>query len=646
MKNIKIKITTILFIGFFGFACADFEEINKNPNAADRDAVLVEGLFNASVADAQLGWWERDILFHRTWLWGARYTYRPIHGPQVLQDQNNYMTDYWRSLGKWVFNASQAIEIGEERVKAGTATATTNNYVQMARVYRAYLFSEVADMFGPYPAKNGFKGEIAEYNSVEDIYAYVEDELKLAISKFEEDKVISKDPFDAFYGGNIKAWKKYANSLRLRCAMRFSNVGNTGKTRFENVVKEAGGIAGLIADNADNASIAQSSIPDLADPAGSVFALSYLGMEVTSTLTNISFGLGGISVAEMAKHKGTAAYGLPKKALDEHLRSPNEYLGSYMPNDLPTKTNVESAGYLFDYIPAEVDPRLLVNYHIPGHDDGLVNFYAQRDIDKPNYQQIEFPANSGKMINTKYTFSSFTCGDNTGKVDIIQRGFRTNQGRLPGIGKQYRGGDLRRVYFGCWETYFLLAEAAHYGWQTGKTAKEWYELGVKASFDYHHIAQFANDYLQSESYNRIGTSAKFEHTTEITTKQLVRKIYPAGTEETVTYHYPKGFYATNNDVLTKIMTQKYIAQNPWQPFEATNDYRRTGLPFFENPYLEGLLPFMPFYTDYKKADIRNVYRRVRYPIELKTKNPTGYNQALQLLGGEDKPETPLIWQKK
>ncbi|GIJ93511.1 SusD/RagB family nutrient-binding outer membrane lipoprotein [Capnocytophaga stomatis] len=105
-------------------------------------------------------------------------------------------------------------------------------------------------------------------------------------------------------------------------------------------------------------------------------------------------------------------------------------------------------------------------------------------------------------------------------------------------------------------------------------------------------------------------------------------------------------HPTNNDALSKIMTQKYLAQNPWQPFEVTNDYRRTGLPFFENPYLEGLLPFMPFYTDPTKADIRNVYRRVRYPISLKTKNPTGYEQALQLLGGEDKPETPLIWQKK
>lgn len=647
MKQIISKITLTLFAALLWQACSDFEDINKDHNAADRNSVLVEGLFNAAVADAQLSWWNRDILFHRTWLWGARYTFRPIHGPQVLQDQNNYMTDYWGSAAQWIYNASQAIEIGEERIAKGiNVSATTNNYVQMARVYRAYLFSEVADMFGPYPAKKGFKGVAAEYDSVEDIYTYIEEELKLAISKFDESTQISNDAFDAFYGGNIKAWKKYANSLRLRCAMRFSNVGDVGKTRFENILKEVSNVEeGFITNNTDNASVAQSNIADLENPAGSIFALSYIGMEITSTLTNIGFGLGGISVREMAKFPGTSAYGLPSEVLNNHLRSPNEYLGFYIPEALPTTTNIETAGYLYDYIPSEIDPRILVNYHIPGHHDELVNFYIKHDLNNANYQEIEYPNNSGKKISTKYTFSSFTCGDITDKSEVI-RNFRIGLGRLPAIGKQYRGGDLRRVYFGAWETYFLLAEAAHYGWQTGKTAKEWYELGIKTSFDYHNISRYADEYLQSESYNRIGTSVKFDHTQEVANVQLKRKVYPSGNEETVTYHYPKGVHPTNNDALSKIMTQKYLAQNPWQPLEATNDYRRTGLPFFENPYKEGLLPFMPFYTDHTQADIRNVYRRVRYPISLKTKNPAGYTHALKLLGGEDKPETPLIWQKK
>ncbi|MDD2246563.1 MAG: SusD/RagB family nutrient-binding outer membrane lipoprotein [Proteiniphilum sp.] len=40
-----------------------------------------------------------------------------------------------------------------------------------------------------------------------------------------------------------------------------------------------------------------------------------------------------------------------------------------------------------------------------------------------------------------------------------------------------------------------------------------------------------------------------------------------------------------NNQLSKIITQKYIAQLPWLPLEAWCDHRRLGLPFFDNPLL-------------------------------------------------------------
>lgn len=636
MKYIGFKSSVIVLATGCLFACSDFEELNKDPNAADRETISVEGLLNSSISDAQLSYWNRDILFHRTWSWGSRFLYRPVSGPQVLQDSNDYMTDYWKALAKWIFDASEAVNIGEERMAAGTAETSTNNYVQMARIWRAHLFSEAADMFGPYPAIEGFKGEVAPYNSVEEVYEYIDKELQHAVASLDEKTQINNDAYDTFFAGKILAWKKYGNSLRLRCAMRFSRVGNVGKERFEKALVEAGGIDALLINTVDIASVAQAPITTT-DPAGSVFDVDYIDMSLTATITNLTFGIGGVKLEDIAKVEGTSAYELSAQVIQEHSISPNEYLGNYMPNDLPTHTNVETAGYLFDYIPSEIDPRTLAVFHIPGYNK--LSFYPDQTY------QIEYPANSGKFMDVQYSFSSVSCGDNTGRTDLIQRGFRENLGRMPSINTKYRRGDLRRVFFGSWETYFLLAEAAQYGWDTGRTAKEWYELGVKASFAYHGLLPFAEAYLESEAYNRIGTSAKFSHSTEIQSVQLKRKLYDQnGKEESVTYNYPKGLSATNNDPLSKIMTQKYIAQVPWQPLEATNDYRRTGLPFIENPYLQGALTFMPFYTDYKKADIRNIYRRVRYPFSLKTKNPEGYDQALQLLGGPDKPETPFIWQ--
>ena len=58
----------------------------------------------------------------------------------------------------------------------------------------------------------------------------------------------------------------------------------------------------------------------------------------------------------------------------------------------------------------------------------------------------------------------------------------------------------------------------------------------------------------------------------------------------MTYTYPKNSIyrggAYNNDAMTKIFTQKYIAQVPWLPEEAWSDHRRIGLPFFENQAVE------------------------------------------------------------
>ena len=44
-----------------------------------------------------------------------------------------------------------------------------------------------------------------------------------------------------------------------------------------------------------------------------------------------------------------------------------------------------------------------------------------------------------------------------------------------------------------------------------------------------------------------------------------------------------------NDALTKIITQKYIANTPYGVVEMWNDRRRLGLPFFEVPGAETVL---------------------------------------------------------
>src|SRR5690606_7473067 len=100
-----------------------------------------------------------------------------------------------------------------------------------------------------------------------------------------------------------------------------------------------------------------------------------------------------------------------------------------------------------------------------------------------------------------------------------------------------------------------------------------------------------------------------------------------------------------NDHLTKVITQKFISQVPWLPLETWNDHRRLGLPFFENPAVENPLPNLPALTQSNYMESRQEFfpQRLRYPSNLQSNVPQGYQQALQHLNGEDNVFTPLWW---
>jgi hypothetical protein len=124
-----------------------------------------------------------------------------------------------------------------------------------------------------------------------------------------------------------------------------------------------------------------------------------------------------------------------------------------------------------------------------------------------------------------------------------------------------------------------------------------------------------------------------------------------GAAGTVAVAYPKNdLYksgAVRNDHLTKIITQKYLAQLPWLPLETWSDHRRLGLPFFENPAVEDIMTDLPALTgsNYMTSSIQFSPQRVKYPSNLRNSNASGYSTAVSALGGVDAVLTPLWWAK-
>ena len=125
----------------------------------------------------------------------------------------------------------------------------------IARVIKVAAMHRVTDTYGPIPySQIGANGDIATpYDSQEVTYNTFFDELSDAISILNEHQNAQLVPTaDYIYRGNVKQWIRFANSLKLRLAIRIAYANpEKAKQMAEEAVNPANG--GVIESNADNA---------------------------------------------------------------------------------------------------------------------------------------------------------------------------------------------------------------------------------------------------------------------------------------------------------------------------------------------------------------------------------------------------------
>lgn len=653
-----MKTMNKLFLGL-GFcaglvSCSDFDEVNTNPTAAGEEYVKPQYALNNSIGQAQMnpGTAERIVVYN--WASAAR-----ICGEMSFLNVGRYSDDYTSSyyypdLSGSIKNATLAITAVENQLEAATTTAHEKeffpNVKQFARIWRAYLISEFVDNFGPYPIES-FLGENPVFNSEKDDYEFILKELKEAAAAINTSVLPVEaegkcDPFDNVKYDPVK-WQKYANSLRMRLAMRLSNIDKaTAQAEFEDAAK---GNKILTAD--DMFAVKEN---DGWDVFSGVYTRSFDDQVLSSTVANLLTNLGGIKVTE--QRSDLASYVKPANYLG--IKYDRHYVAN---TDNPTKQ------YWLDGMPENLDPRALKIFCLP--DDENAENYIDKYNDRTakdfvlytvdeNGNPIPNKDNPGEIkIDATRCWNGYPAGSRGGWSPTLAYNQLVTNGYGPGctlpmLGKDYCKGKSR-IFFAAWETYFLLAEASLYGWNTGTTAKEAYENGIKASFEYFGVSEYVNDYLNSTNYNRVGTSVKFDHTTEPTAEQMTYVDGYSKEQKTVTYEYPtasKTLYGKAlNDHLTKIITQKFIAQTPYLVLEMWSDFRRLGLPFFEIPANESSMTGSDMVNvwnpnSWKDGQKWEFYpQRMRYPSSLENADPEGYKQAVELLGGSDNIITPLWW---
>ena len=131
----------------------------------------------------------------------------------------------------------------------------------VTRIYYAYLLSMQTDTYGDIPIKYYVKGamppeENVEYSSQESVYKdFIFPILDQAITALHTENIpelqytISSDD-DKCFGGDIDKWRRFANTLRLRLALRVANADPAlAKQQAEKALTDP---AGLMQSNDDN----------------------------------------------------------------------------------------------------------------------------------------------------------------------------------------------------------------------------------------------------------------------------------------------------------------------------------------------------------------------------------------------------------
>lgn len=219
----------------------DLTDLNKNPNVID--FIVPQYLFT-------------NILLNCSYNSGAlndgmQYQARYKDVPDIGGKQYDYIT------GPGFTPYSTQLNRIQQCMDALKSPDDVNKIAAL-KIMRVYAYHVLTDAMGDIPyseAQQALTGNYKpKYDKQQDIYNEMFDELEDAIALMDP----SKPTFggaDVFFGGDVVRWKKFANTLMLRLAMRLSNKDEaTAKTRALRAIN-----GGLMADFADIAYLKFSS---------------------------------------------------------------------------------------------------------------------------------------------------------------------------------------------------------------------------------------------------------------------------------------------------------------------------------------------------------------------------------------------------
>ena len=249
-KLINILLSGLLGAFLIGGCTDDFEDINTNKRVlSEIDAATIGNVYAGVQYDGLMQGWN-----FQTWqnLFADLYAQYYSNWQTKFQTDRNLINRDWLggAWGGFYGNAAKNLAVVMEKTDPVAFPGFEKQYA-LAQIWKVFIYQRITDYWGPIPYSAVNNGELSvPYDSQQEIYAdffRLLDEATATLAGYTGENAFGSN--DQIYGGDIDQWIKFANTLRLRVALRVSDVDPAkAKTEAEKAI--AGGV---IESNDDNA---------------------------------------------------------------------------------------------------------------------------------------------------------------------------------------------------------------------------------------------------------------------------------------------------------------------------------------------------------------------------------------------------------
>ena len=234
MKKISatLAIGALLSLG----ACSeyDFDSKYEDPSKVNEVSIdrLMTGVFQ-KVKDYSCYEYNRYFGFDSQFVGKYAQTFGYINSSSMYSPgYPPYIDSQWDNLYSALTQYRKMESLYND--EAAGVQAQNEAFMLAAKIHLYDFFAATVDIFGDMPFKeacmlpitNDVSGSYAHYDKAEDIYKTIMDELKEAALRLPEVSIPRNfNTQDFINNGDIDKWVRYANSLRLRLAVRVATQG-------------------------------------------------------------------------------------------------------------------------------------------------------------------------------------------------------------------------------------------------------------------------------------------------------------------------------------------------------------------------------------------------------------------------------------